>query len=95
MERSRCAKYPAGNVWPAEMKANATAAYLDYETTGALTAAIKRGEAPPATATRIYNGRRIGVWSREACDAFIRRRHGLHLDTMLAANDNFNAAEFV
>jgi hypothetical protein len=98
MERSLAARFPAGNCWPAEMRADMAAAYLDYETTGKLSAAIERSEAPRCSVTRIYNGRRVPVWSRAACDAFIQRRHDLSSTTPPAANDNelvFNAAEFV
>lgn len=98
MERSLPARYPCGNSWPGEMRADMAAAYFDHTTTGKLSAAIQRGEAPQPTAMRIFNGRRVPVWSRAGCDAFIQRRHGLGLDTMPAANDNepqFNAAEFV
>jgi hypothetical protein len=53
------------------MRADMAAAYLDYETTGKLSAGIERSEAPTASATRTFNGRRVPVWSRAVCDAFI------------------------
>jgi hypothetical protein len=80
------------------MRADVVAAYLDYETTGKLFAAIQRGEAPPPTATRLFNSRRIPVWSRAECDKFIDRRHCAKAMTLIANNDNeptFNAAELI
>jgi hypothetical protein len=65
------------SAWPAEMRADLTAAFLDYPTTGKLIAAIRRGEAPPPTATRLFNGRKVPVWSRAACEVFVARRHDL------------------
>jgi hypothetical protein len=70
------------------------AAYLDHATTGKLMAAIGRGEAPPPTAMRLFKGRRVPVWLRSECDAFLHRRHYAGL----AANDNspaFDASEFI
>jgi hypothetical protein len=96
MERSLPARFPAGDVWPAEMRADMVAAYLDLETTGKLLAAVARSEAPRPTATRLFNGRRIPVWARVECDTFIERRHGV--SAINAANDNdptFNAAELL
>jgi hypothetical protein len=69
------------------MRADMIAGYFDIKTTGKLMEAIQRGEAPPSTATRMHNGRRVPVWSRAACDAFIQQRHGLAHD-LVAANDN-------
>jgi hypothetical protein len=83
MERSLPARYPTGSAWPAEMRADMAVAYFDHETTGKLMIAVQRGEVPGPTATRIFNGRRVPVWSRAACDAFIERRHDL-----AGANDN-------
>jgi len=85
MMRSLPARYPAGP-WPAEMRADLVAAYLDHPTTGKLITAIQRGEAPQASATRLFNSRRVPVWSRVGCDIFIARRHDLDYD--IAVNDN-------
>jgi len=73
--RSKPARYPPA--WPREMRADVVAAFLDYETTGKLSAAITRGEAPRPTATRLGDkGRREPVWSYEGCCRFIANRHG-------------------
>jgi hypothetical protein len=62
------------------MRADLTAGFFDFETTGKLMAAIRRGEAPVPTATRLFNGRQVPVWSRVACDAFIARRHEISIE---------------
>jgi hypothetical protein len=74
--RSLPARPPAGE-WPAEMRADLTANFFDFDTTGQLIAAIGRGEAPPPTSTRTRNGKKIPVWARDICEAFVERRHGL------------------
>jgi hypothetical protein len=76
------------------MRADMTAAYFDHATTGLVLAAIRRGEAPPSTATRLFNRRRVRVWSRMECDAFLHRRHYAGP----AVNDNdpaFDPSEFM
>jgi hypothetical protein len=72
--RSLPARPPAGE-WPAEMRADLTANFFDFDTTGQLIAAIGRGEAPLPTATRTHNGKKIPVWSLIVCEEFIARRH--------------------
>ena len=92
MGRSLPARFPLGSAWPAEMLIDMAAGYLDFSTTGKLIAAIRRGESPGPTATRLLNGRRIPVWSRAACDAFLQRRHDLAFD-VIPANDNRRTME--
>jgi hypothetical protein len=87
MERSLPARYPRGDCWPAEMRADMAAAYLDHATTGKLLAAIGRDEAPFPTATRTFNRRCVPIWSRASCDSFIERRHDLGHNPA-PANDN-------
>ena len=41
------ARYPPRGSWPAVMRADMAAAYLDYRNTGELARAVTRGEAPP------------------------------------------------
>lgn len=75
--RSVPARHPPQGAWPGEMRADLAAAFLDFETTGKLFAAIMRGEAPRPTATRVRNGRREPVWSHEALRRHIARRHDI------------------
>ena len=58
------ARYPPIGTWPALMRADMAAAYLDYRNTAELARAVVRGEAPPPTG---YHG--IG----RARDQFGRR----------------------
>lgn len=75
--RSVAARHPRdGAPWPGEMRADMAAAFLDYETTGKLFAAVLRGEAPRPTATRLRAGRREPVWSLDGLRAFVAVRHG-------------------
>jgi hypothetical protein len=76
--RSIAARYP--DQWPLEMRADAVAALLDYETTGQLWKGVSRGEAPRPTAYRTRNGRREAIWALEICRSHIARRHHLNND---------------
>ncbi len=78
--RSVRARYPEHGAWPGEMRADVAAAFLDYETTGGLFAAIMRGEAPRPTSTRLRDGRREPVWALEALRAHVARRHEIAHD---------------
>jgi hypothetical protein len=62
------------------MRADMAAAFLDYATTGELTKAITRGEAPRPTDTRLVKGCREPVWAREALASHVANRHGIASD---------------
>jgi hypothetical protein len=81
------ARYPPGDCWPAEMRADMAAGYLDYPTTDELLAAIRCGEAPPSSAVRTHAGESFPVWSRTLCDDFLSRRHD-YASVVTVANDN-------
>src|SRR5438045_4107358 len=90
------ARFPAGNAWPAEMRADMAAAYIDYETTGQLWKAIQRGEAPPPSATRVFSGRSVPVWLRAEIEAFMLSRHNVASAVQANNNDaSFDAARYV
>jgi hypothetical protein len=79
--RSVAARYPTnGQAWAAEMRAEQTAAYFDFDTTGKLFQAITRGEAPRPTSTRMHGGKKVPVWARVVCEEFISNRHDLSDD---------------
>jgi hypothetical protein len=82
--RSLPARHPPNGAWPAEMRADMAAAFLGYETTGRLIAAIVRGEAPRPTATRLRDGKREPVWAKVAIDAFLANRHKIVSDVSSA-----------
>lgn len=83
--RSLPARYPPFGAWPIEMPADIAAALLGFETTGKLYKAIERKEAPRPTATRLNDGRRIPVWSLDACRKFVANRHEIRSDAPIAA----------
>jgi hypothetical protein len=62
MRRSLPARYPSGP-WPGQMRADMVAAFLDFENTAELAAAVKRGEAPPPSAIRKKGKNAEPVWS--------------------------------
>jgi hypothetical protein len=64
--------------WPAEMRSDVVAAFLDYPDTKALSFAIERGEAPRPTSSRHISARTLEpVWSADIVAEFVRRRHAL------------------
>jgi hypothetical protein len=78
--RSRAARHPPHGAWPAEMRADVAAAFLDYETTGQLYAAVLRGEAPRPTGERLRNGRREPTWALDQLKAHVANRHEIASD---------------
>lgn len=62
------ARFPPAGAWPAEMRADMAAAYLDYRDTAELQRAIVRGDAPPPTSLRGTGRTREPVWSRQSLD---------------------------
>lgn len=64
------ARYPPVGIWPALMRADMAAAYLDYCDTGQLARAVVRGEAPPPTGYHGIGRAREPVWSKAAIDDF-------------------------
>jgi hypothetical protein len=74
------ARYPPIGTWPAVMRADMAAAYLDYRTTGELARAVIRGEAPPPTSYHGIGRARQPVWSKAAIDNFTASAMALDLD---------------
>ena len=64
------ARYPPTGTWPALMRADMAAAYLDYRDTGELARAVGRGEAPPPTGYHGIGRAREPVWSKAVIDNF-------------------------
>jgi hypothetical protein len=80
--RSLAARHPPHGAWPAEMRADMVAAYLDFETTGRLYAAVLRGEAPRPTGERLRNGRREPTWALDTLKAHVAKRHEIASDAL-------------
>jgi hypothetical protein len=64
------ARYPPIGTWPALMRADMAAAYLDYRDTGELARGVHRGEAPRPTGYHGSGRARQPVWSKLAIDDF-------------------------
>jgi hypothetical protein len=73
---NRPARYPPYGAWPAELRADITAAFLDFPTTRALAAAILEGDAPRASGVRGEGPTRELTWHLEGLKAFVASRHG-------------------
>lgn len=65
------ARFPPAGAWPAAMRADMAAAYLDFPDTRALAAAVVRGEAPPPSALRTIAGKREPMWARADLERFV------------------------
>lgn len=74
------ARYPPIGTWPALMRADMAAAYLDYRDTGELARALVRGEAPPPTGYHGVGRAREPVWSKTVIDNFATPARALGLD---------------
>jgi hypothetical protein len=65
------ARYPPIGVWPAQMRADMAAAYLDHRDTAELATAIARGDAPPPSCLRGAGRSREPVWAKAILDRFV------------------------
>jgi hypothetical protein len=63
-------RYPPIGTWPAFMRADMAAAYLDYRDTGELARAVGRDEAPPPVGYRGIGRARQPIWSKATIDNF-------------------------
>jgi hypothetical protein len=68
------ARYPPIGAWPALMRADMAAAYLDFRDTAELSRAVGRGEAPPPVSYHGIGRTRQPVWSKAAIDIFATTR---------------------
>ncbi len=68
---SLLARYPLNSAWPAEMRIDMLAAYLDFRTVRELALAVSRGEAPPPTSYRGVGRSREPVWAKVIVDNHI------------------------
>ena len=74
------ARYPPVGTWPALMRADMAAAYLDYCDTGELARAVGRGEAPPPIGYHGIGRSRQPVWSKAVIDDFTAPSGAMDLD---------------
>jgi hypothetical protein len=64
-------RYPANGAWPAEMRIDMLAAYLDFRNVRELVLAVSRGEAPPPTSYRGAGRSREAVWAKAIVDDYV------------------------
>lgn len=74
------ARYPPMCAWPALMRADMAAAYLDYRNTAELARAVARGEAPSPTGYHGTGRTREPIWSKATIDHFSTPRSVMILD---------------
>jgi hypothetical protein len=65
---SLSARYPVNGAWPAEMRIDMLAGYLDFRSVRELALAISRGEAPSPTSYRGAGRSREAVWAKVIVD---------------------------
>jgi hypothetical protein len=65
---SLSARYPVNGAWPAEMRLDTLAAYLDFRSVRELVLAVSRGEAPPPTRYRGTGWSREAIWVKAIVD---------------------------
>jgi hypothetical protein len=64
-------RYPANGAWPAEMRIEMLAAYLDFRSVRELVLAVSRGEAPPPTRYRGVGRAREAIWVKVIVDEHV------------------------
>ena len=74
------ARYPLTGAWPAVMRADMAAAYLDYRDTGELARGVSRGEAPPPIGYHGVGRAREPIWSKIAIDSFVESSGAIDSD---------------
>jgi hypothetical protein len=64
-------RYPVNGTWPAEMRIDMLAAYLDFRSVRELVLAVSRGEAPPPTRYRGAGRAREAIWVKVIVDEHV------------------------
>ena len=68
---SLSARYPVNGAWPAEMRVDMLAAYLDFRSVRELVLAVSRGEAPPPSRYRGAGRAREAIWAKVIVDEHV------------------------
>jgi len=68
---SLSARYPVNGAWPAEIRIDMLAAYLDFRSVRELVLAVSRGEAPPPTRYRGVGRAREAIWVKVIVDEHV------------------------
>jgi hypothetical protein len=81
MPRALPPRYPpGGSCWPAQMRSDMVAGFLDYRDTAELASAVRRGEVPPPTSQRGSRRCREPVWARAELERFVAPKLDLKQD---------------
>ncbi|MES5483349.1 hypothetical protein QMZ05_11390 [Bradyrhizobium sp. INPA03-11B] len=64
-------RYPENGAWPAEMRVDMLAAYLDFRSVRELVLAVSRGDAPSPTSSRGTGRSREAIWARTIVDEHV------------------------
>jgi hypothetical protein len=65
------ARYRLNGAWPAAMRIDMLAAYLDFRSVRELVLALSRGEAPPPTIHRGAGRSREAIWAKAVVDEYV------------------------
>lgn len=65
------ARFPPTGTWPAQMRADLAAGFLDYPDTKAFVAAVKAGDAPPPSALRGKGRSREPIWAKVDLERYV------------------------
>ncbi len=68
---SLSARYPVNGAWPAEMRIDMLAAYLDFRSVRELVLAVSRGEATPPTRYRGVGRAGEAIWVKAIVDEHV------------------------
>jgi hypothetical protein len=68
---SLSARYPVKGAWPAEMRIDMVAAYLDFRNVREFVLAVSRDEAPPPTRYRGVGRAREAIWVKVIVDEHV------------------------
>jgi hypothetical protein len=71
LRSSISARAPVNGAWPAEMRIDMLAAYLDFRNVRELVLAVSRGEAPPPTRYRGVGRAREAIWVKVIVDEHV------------------------
>jgi hypothetical protein len=72
-QTARSPRYPENGAWPAEMRIDMLAAYLDFRNVDELVRAISKAHAPAPTSYRIRGRSREPIWSKVVVDEYVAR----------------------
>jgi hypothetical protein len=82
-QHARAPRYPENGAWPAEMRIDMLAAYLDFRNVEELVRAISKGCAPAPTSCRTRGRSREPIWSKVIVDEYVARACAIRQNRLL------------